>query len=355
MPWPIAKAAQLRGAKIMFSRQLPLSSLIEFTRAVRHNLAAGLTLVRVFKQQAERGPMPVRPVADRMARDLEQGDSLEEAIEKEKAHFPNMFVSLAVVGEQSGNLPEVLTDLEKYFVLLQRLWRDFYSRIAWPMIQFTLAPLIVAGMIYILGILNSPFDPLGLGLKGTSGALLFLFFYFGGFGAVVLLYFVLTRGLKHQAAVDDLLLRIPVIGPCLQAIALMRFCVALRLTMETGMPIASAVKLSMHATGNAAYESREELVRAQIKGGEDLTDALREASVFPPEFLDIMANAEEGGRVPEVMRHQAEYYEDEARRKLTILSQTASWGVYGIVAMLLIFMIFRFWSSYFSLLNSFGG
>jgi type II secretory pathway component PulF len=339
----------------MFSRQLPLSSLIEFTRAVRHNLAAGLTLVRVFKQQAERGPMPVRPIAARMSQDLEQGDSLEEAIEKEKIHFPNMFVSLAVVGEQSGNLPEVLADLEKYFVLQQRLWRDFYSRIAWPMIQFTLAPLVIAGMIYILGILNSPFDPLGFGLKGTSGALLFLLFYFGGFGALVLLYFVITRGLKHQAAVDELLLHIPVIGPCLQSIALMRFCVALRLTMETGMPIASAVKLSMRATGNAAYESKEELVRSQIKGGEDLTDALREARVFPRDFLDIMTNAEEGGRVPEVMRHQGEYYEDEARRKLVILSQAASWGVYGIVAMLLIFMIFRFWFSYFNLLNSFGG
>jgi type IV pilus assembly protein PilC len=339
----------------MSSRQLPLSSLIEFTRAVRHNLAAGLTLVRVIQQQAERGPAPVRPIAERMSQDLEQGDSLEAALKKEKAYFPTMFVSLATVGEQSGNLPEVLGELEKYFILQQRLWRQFYSQIAWPMIQFILAPLIISGMIYILGLLNSPFDPLGFGLKGTSGAILFLVIYFGVFGGVIAIYFAVTRGLKHQAASDQVLLRIPVIGPCFQAIALMRFCIALRLTMESGMPIASAVRLSMRATGNAAYESKEDLVRGQLKAGEDLTEALREAGVFPSEFLDIMSNAEEGGRVPEVMRHQAEYYEDEARRKLTILSRAAGWGVYGVVALLLIFMIFRFWSSYFSLLNSVGG
>jgi type II secretory pathway component PulF len=339
---------------MFFSRQLPLSSLIEFTRSIRHNLAAGLTLLRVFRQQAERGPAPVRPIAERMSQELEQGESLEEALKNETAHFPTMFVSLATVGEQSGNLPEVLGELEKYFVLQQRLWRDFYSRIAWPAIQFFLAPLIIAGMIYILGLLNSPFDPLGLGLKGTSGAILFLVFYFGGFAAVIAAYFALTRGLKHRTSVDELLLRIPVIGPCVQSIALMRFCTALRLTMETGMPIASALRLSMRATGNAAYEAQEDLVRGQLKAGEELTEALREARVFPPEFLDIMANAEEGGRVPEVMRHQAEYYEDESRRRLTILSRAAGWVVYGIVAILLIFMIFRMYLSYFGLYSSLG-
>jgi len=347
---------------MLFSRQLPLPSLIEFTRAVRHNLAAGLTLVRVFRQQAERGPAPVRPVADRMCQDLEQGLSLEEAIQKEKSYFPSMFVSLAIVGEQSGNLPEVLGELEKYFLLQQRLWREFYSRIAWPMIQFILAPLVISGMIYILGLLaeknpitGAPYDPLGLGLTGTRGALLFLFIYFGSFGAVIALYLFFTRGLKHQAAVEELLLRIPVIGPCLQSIALMRFCTALRLTMESGMPIIPAVKMSMRATSNAAYEVQEESVRAKLKGGEDLTEALREARVFPPDFLDIMSNAEEGGQVPEVMRHQAEFYEDESRRKLSILAQAAAWGVYGIVGAIIIFMIFRLWLSYFGMINQVAG
>jgi type II secretory pathway component PulF len=338
---------------MFFSRQLPLWSLTEFCRVLRHNLEAGLTLRHVFRQQAERGPRPVRPVAERISRDLEQGESLKDALTKEEAHFPVIFVSLTAVGEESGNLPEVLADLEKYFVLQQRLRRQFFSQIAWPVIQMVAAIFVIAGMIYVLALLSTgqPFDPLGLGYTGTSGALRFLIHAFGFWAILIGLYLVLTRSLKQKAVVDELLLRLPVIGPCLRAIALMRFCLSLRLTMESAMPIVNSLRLSMRATGNAAFETRIDVVCEAVKGGEDLTEALRRAGLFPEDFLNIMANAEEAGRVPEVMRHQADYYEEESRRRMTILTQAASWGVYAAVAGLIIFMIFRIALTYIGMLD----
>jgi type IV pilus assembly protein PilC len=336
---------------MLFSRQVPLSSLVEFCRVLRHNLAAGLTLRRVFRQQAERGPVGIRPVADRVSDDLEQGESLEEALQKEKEYFPPIFLSLVTVGEQTGNLPEVLGELEKYFLLQQKLRRQFFSQIAWPVLELFIAIFVIAGMIYVLAILGSNFDPLQLGYKGESGALKFLFHAFGSLALLVGLYLLVTRVMKQKAKVDELLLRPPILGPCLQAIALMRFCLALRLTMETGMAITTAIRLSMRATGNAAFAARAEIVRESLKGGEDLTAALTSCGLFPSDFLNIMANAEEGGRVPEVMKHQADYYEEEARRRMTILTQACSWGVYGLVSLLIIFMIFRLAMTYIGLLD----
>src|SRR5439155_19344576 len=116
---------------------------------------------------ARRGPHSVRPIADRICQDLEQGESLEASLEKEKDHFPPLFLSLAEVGEQSGSLPEVFAELEKYLVLQQRLRRQFIGQITWPAIQLFAAIWVIAGMIFILGILSpaggTPFDPLGLG------------------------------------------------------------------------------------------------------------------------------------------------------------------------------------------------
>ncbi len=329
---------------MLLSKQLPLSSLIEFCRALRHNLGAGLTLRHVFRQQSERGPRPVRPVAGRISEELEQGESLELALKREKGYFPPMFVSMAIVGEQSGCLPEVLTELEKYFLLQQRLWRQFIAQVAWPAFCFCVFPFVIAGMIFFLAILSSgskPFDPLGLGFTGVGGALKFLLYFWGIFALLVALYFVVTRTLKQRATVEELLLRIPVIGPCLRAIALMRFCIALRLTMETGMSITNAVRLAMRGTGFMVFADRAEPVRQALKAGDDLALALGKSGLFPQDFLNILANAEEGGRVPEVMEHQAQFYEDESRRRLTILSQAASWGIYGLVCLMIIFMIFR--------------
>jgi type IV pilus assembly protein PilC len=339
---------------MLLTRTLPLANLIEFCRVLRHNLSAGLSLVRVFQQQAKRGPLALRPIADRIAQDLEQGDSLETALKRERSAFPPIFVSLAVVGEETGNLPEVLAELEKYFVLQQRLWRQFISQIAWPVIQLVAAIFVIAGMIFLLAILSSnghPFDPLGLGFTGERGALLWLVESFGTIAAVIALYMLLTRAMKQKALVDDVLLRIPVLGPTMQAIALMRFCMALRLTMETGMPIAAALRLSLRATGNAAFAAREEVVLDSVRSGEELTLALTKAGVFPEDFLNIMASAEEGGRVSEVMRHQADYYEEEARRRMTILTRAASWGIYAAVALLIIFLIFRIALTYIGMLD----
>jgi type II secretory pathway component PulF len=331
---------------MLFSSELPLSSLIEFCRALRHNLSAGLTLRHVLQQQAKRGSLPVRPVAERLSAEIEEGESFEDALKRERGAFPPMFVSMAVVGEQSGNLPEVLGELEKYFLLLQKLRRDFLSQIAWPAIEFFIAPFVIAFMIFFLSVLSTgsePFDPLGLGkaFTGPMGAINFLLAFFGTIAGLVALYFLITRTLKQRQMVDELLLRLPVIGPCLTAIALLRFCIALRLTMETGMSIARALRLSLQATGNTAFAAQAETVQGSVRSGEELAAALGSGGLFPKGFIDILANAEEGGRISEVMQHQADFYEEEVRRRLTILSRAASWGVYAAISCFLVFMILR--------------
>src|SRR5262249_36957046 len=160
---------------------------------------------------------------------------LEKALKPERSLFPPVFVALAGVGEQSGNLPEVFGELEKYFLMQQKLWRQFLSAIAWPVLQLNMGIFVITGLIWILGFIaamngTEPIDPLGLGLVGDRGALLFFFGAYGSIAALFAVYFLATRTLQGQALVDGLLLRVPVVGPCLRALALARFCLALRLT-----------------------------------------------------------------------------------------------------------------------------
>src|SRR5687767_2211895 len=108
---------------MFFTRQLPLSSVIALCRALRHNLGAGLTLVQVFRQQADRGPAAVRPFAARVLVSLEQGHSLNEVLEGEKGVLPPLFYSLVKVGEETGHLAEMFAELEKYYLLEEKLRR----------------------------------------------------------------------------------------------------------------------------------------------------------------------------------------------------------------------------------------
>src|SRR5207248_3783557 len=139
----------------------------------------------VFRQQAKRGPTAIRSVAESIAKDLEQGHDLERALKRHKTAFPPLFLALASVGEESGNMPEAFAELEKYFRLQQQLRRQFWGQITWPLVQFVLGVFVVAGMIFVLGLFGSPFDPLGLGLTGTGGAVWFLVIGWGTVGLLL--------------------------------------------------------------------------------------------------------------------------------------------------------------------------
>ena len=113
--------------------------------------------------------------------------------------FPETMVELVGVAEQTGTLPEVLKSLAGHFENTIRLRRTFFSAITWPAFQLVAAILVVALMLYILGIVaqihpgSKPIDILALGLYGAEGAVTWLAMTFGSiFGA--LFWFAIAGG-----------------------------------------------------------------------------------------------------------------------------------------------------------------
>jgi type IV pilus assembly protein PilC len=341
---------------MLLSKRLPLSDVIVLCRLLRHYVSAGLTVAQVFRQQTKKGSPRMREAAGRVATALEHGDSLEDALEREAALFPPMFLPLLRVAERSGMLAEVCAELEKYFTRQQKLFRRFLQQITWPVVQFFLAVFVLAMLIWIMGLLaeskgTKPLDPLGLGLSGASGAWTFVGIVFGTLAALAAAYFLTRRSMAGRAGVDARLMRVPAVGPCLQAMALSRFCMALGLTGETGMAIDQALGLSLRATGNEAFAEYGKAAQTAVRKGKDLTGALSRTGLFPGDFLNVIAVGEESGQITEVLRRQAVYYDEEAGRRLTILAAVASRGIWALVAVFIIIAIFRIYSFYISQLG----
>lgn len=337
----------------MFSSRLPLSVLIELCRSLRHYLGAGLTLGDALEQQARRGPAALRPAAGRLAGRIAEGDALEDALRGEEALFPPLFLALASVGERTGMLPEVFGELERYFLRQKQLRQQFLARITWPVMQFVLAVLVLTLLIFIMGQLGGKFDPLGLGLFGARGAATFLGVVVGVVGGLFVLAKLLGAMLGDRAGVARAVLNLPAIGPCVQALALGRFCLALRLTTETGMAIGKALRLSLRATGNRAYAAATEGVERVVGEGDEISWALAGTGLFPADFRRIIAVAEESGSLTEVLKHQGDHYHEEASRRLAALTGLAGYLIWAMVAVAIIVAIFRIYSQYLGLLNSF--
>jgi type II secretory pathway component PulF len=315
---------------MLFSQQLSLGILIEVCHYLRISLSAGLTLRDVFRQMATRGSRGLRPVAQRIRQHLDQGESLRAALQPEQGVFPPLFLAMAAVGEETGRLAEVMEELEKYYQLQLKSWRKLRSRSLLPVIQFVIATGVIVLLLVVLAAIAKPgSQPQGVfGLRGQGGALTLLLAMAALFAGIYLVYLVVTRLLGQQVAFDRLVLSLPAVGPCVRTLVVGRFALAGHLTLDSSLATGKALRLSLEATGNAAFVSRADVIALAVEQGETITVALGRAQVFPMDFLNMVAVGEEGGRLVEMLRHQATHYQEEAERRLKALTATLTFLIW---------------------------
>ncbi|MFL5340040.1 MAG: type II secretion system F family protein [Gemmataceae bacterium] len=329
---------------MFFSSRFSIKTLVALCQSFRVGLSAGLSLVDVFRQQARKGPFESRAVIERIAQRLKEGDSLDDALKDERRHFTPLFVGMTIIAEQTGNLAEVFHELEEYYRNLLTLRRQFLTDIFWPVFQFVAAVGVISLFIIILGFLpgnqgDPPmWDPLGFGV-GMLGALRFLLSVTVFLGGLWLIYVIATRGLGAKAAVHRFLLGVPAIGPCWRALCLSRLCLGMGMALDTSLSTPKALRLSLAATGNGAFEACSDDIATSVKRGDEISTAFGRFRVFPEEFVQVISTGEESGSLPEVMRHQSKLYQEEASLKMKILTRVASFAVYGFIVLLLVFAI----------------
>lgn len=328
-------------------------------------LHAGVAIQRAFDTVARKtSHAPTRRALEQVALAITQGDDVSSALRSQAGCFPDLFIDLVDVAEQTGSLPEVLAGLAAHYDNLVNLRRTFLSSIAWPIIQLFGAIFVVALLIWVLGIVGQmggarpgekPLDMLGWGLVGPTGAVLWLTLSFGTLGALVGGYFAAARLFRKQRFLDGLLMRIPIVGTCMRAFAIARFSWAYALTQQSGMLILTSLEASLRATGNGVFVASAPQVCDLVNAGEDLSTALASAPLFPDDYLQMVQVAETSGTVPEMLQHLSPQFEDQARRSLKALAELMGWVVWGLVALLIVFIVFSIFLRYVGMINELTG
>jgi type IV pilus assembly protein PilC len=342
---------------------MPLKTLAVWCKSLATMLHSGVALLKALDVLARRtGSSACRRRLEAVRADVEQGADIHQALRQQGKYFPDLTVDMVSVGEQTGTLPEVLDRLAGHYENLIRMRRMLMALIAWPSIQLVAAILIIAAMIFILGIIgesrgpgSKPPDILGWGLTGTSGAIRWLVMSFGSIAAVIAGYHLIAHTFRQQRALDGLLLRIPVLGGCLRAFSIARFSWAFALTQQSGMPIGKSLVSSFNATANGAFAAAGPEVEQSVMQGEELNMALAQSGLFPEEYLHIVQVAEASGTVPETLERLSPQFEEQARRSLVVLASALGWLVWLVVAGLIIFMIFSLFLNYVGMINAAAG
>ncbi len=338
---------------------MPLSSLTMFCRSLGTMLDSGVPLLKAMsvigKQQRSDN---ARRILENVHDDLRKGSDLASSLREHGSYFPELLIDMISVAEQTGTMPEVLAGLASHYENLERVKRMFLGAIAWPVIQLIAAVFIIAGMILVLGWVSQSqagkdsFDPLGFGLRGEAGALLWLAYCFGSAFAFGVIYFLLVRGFRQASFVHGMLLKVPVVGHCMRSFAIARFSWAYALTQQAGMEIKPSLEASFKATGNGAFAAAAPQVVAMVMEGEDFVDAVAATGLFPRQFIEMVRVGESSGTVPETLQRLSPQFEDDARRSLAALTMMLGGLVWTMVAGMIIFLIFRLAMFYVNMINN---
>lgn len=340
-----------------FAPRVGWKSLSVWCRSLGTMLHSGVTLIKALQiSGGQTADARMQTVMREVVDELKAGEDIASALKNQGDYFPDLVTDMVNVAEHTGALPEVLTGLADHYENLLRLKRMFIGQIIWPVFQLIAAIFIIAGLIFLLGIVgqltgSKSLDVLGLGLSGTTGAILWLWYCFGSMAMLWIVYMFLVRGLRQQALVHGLLMKIPVVGDCLRSFAVARFAWAYALTQQAGMDVKPSLQASLKATSNGAFIAATSQMVSHVMEGEDLTDACQASNLFPPEVIEMIRVGETSGTVPEMLQHLGPQFEERARRSLTMLTSVFAWLIWLLVAAMITFFVFRIAMFYIGMLN----
>ena len=286
---------------------------------------------------------PTKKVLREVSDAIQGGSDISQALKEHGKFFPTLFVEMVSRAEETGSLPEVLKHLAEHYDANIRMKKELIGSLIWPVFQLVAAIFVIAILIMVLGLIggDNAISNIVFGLKGPTGAVIWLTGTFGTFAAMFAVWLMIQKAAQAKAIVDPLLLMVPVLGRCMRSFAIARFSWSYYLTQQTGMPVNRSLQGSLKATGNGAFVAQTPFITSAVMEGSSLTESLAQSRLFTEEFLEMVSVAEESGTVPEALHRLSPHFEEDARRALKILTSAISVVVWLFVAGFIIFFVFK--------------
>jgi type IV pilus assembly protein PilC len=130
--------------------------------------------------------------------------------------------------------------------------------------------------------------------------------------ATFVVLFMLFKSTKFGRHVwDKFKLKMPIIGPVINKVAISRFTRTLGTLVSSGVPILQALTIVKETAGNIIISDAVGAVHESVKEGETITAPLEASSVFPPMVISMVDVGEQTGALPEMLLKIADTYDEE--------------------------------------------
>ena len=323
----VSGAPSATKSRLIAGARIPRQDLINFCFHLEQMAGAGVPIVEgLIDLRDSIENLRFREVVGGLVETIEGGKSLSQALADYPEVFSKVVVSLIRSGEQTGKLPEVLKSLAETLK-----WED---ELAAQTKKILLYPAFVGGivllvtfflMIYLVPQMVGFIRNMGQEVPLQTRILIHVSNFFVGYWWLVLAApFATWFGLKAAArsnpavayALDDLKLRVPLVGPVLRKIILSRFASSFAMMYSSGITVLDAIRSSEEIVGNRPLENALRSAGQQIAEGKGLTMAFTDVGLFPPLVIRMLRIGENTGALDKALLNVSYFYNREVKESI---------------------------------------
>jgi len=310
-------------------KKIKTKDLIFFTTQLSTYLKAGITLVEALKILSRQFKnKDYSRIFRSLIYDLSMGDSLSQAMDKQGEAFPKLFINMVKASEMTGELPEVLDDMEEYFTETDKTRKQMITAMTYPTIIFVFA---IAAVVFIMVYVVPKFVAIYEGIDGASipGITIFVMnlsnflqkswiFLLIGIVVFVLIFIYLYRNVKaFKSFIQWVLMHLPVIGNVIIYNEVTMFTKTFASLLSHNVFITDSMDILKRLTNNEVYKSLIFETIDNLAKGEKISLAFENHWAFPMPAYEMIKTGEMTGQLPEMMSKVSNYYQELHKNSVT--------------------------------------
>lgn len=261
--------------------------------------------------------------------EVRQGKALSEAMRKHPKIFDHLYISMVEVGQESGNMDQVLSRLKDYTSKMVALRQKVTSAMTYPLLMgFISVGVVFALFVGVIPRIKTMFDSFGATLPFITRAMLFIsdFLVTKWWLVLILLVFGFFAARKWLSTEEGLKqwhrikINMPIFGEINRMVAISRFSRTLATLLRSGIPMAIALGTAKNVVGNLVLEDAIQKATDNIIKGRNFADPLAESGQFPPLVVRMIAIGERTGEMENMLLEASDTYDQRVESKLESLT-----------------------------------
>jgi type IV pilus assembly protein PilC len=308
-----------------------LDDKVVLTRNLAAMLEAGLTTSRALSVMERQSKNPyLKSIIGSLIAEVKRGSTLSSALGKFPNTFSALMVSMTRAGEESGKMAESLRVVGTQMERASNLTKKVKGALIYPsIVLFAMVGIGILMLMFVVPTLTQTFRELGTKLPPTTEAIIVASEFLSNNTVLALTLMVLIVGgfmwamntPTGKLIANWIFLRIPIISGLIMETNAARTTRTLASLLSAGVDVVLSISITKDVLDNAFY--KKVLLEAEgevTKGGQISATFAKYPKLFPPLVSEMIAVGEETGRLSDLLRDTATFYEDSVERQTKDLS-----------------------------------